>query len=66
MYRCANCMSNFDWADVKALDAGPIYAIDVMGLVKQVTVNLCPICKSSQVVSENKKYCNCYKSQLRD
>ena len=52
MYRCANCMSNFEWANIKALDAGPIYAIDVMGLVNQVTVSLCPICSSAQIVFE--------------
>ena len=55
MYRCANCMSAFEWAEIKALDAGPIYAIDVMGLVKQTTISVCPECKSEKIVVESIK-----------
>lgn len=52
MFYCYKCNKHFEFEDVKALDAGPIYAVDVLGLVKQVTIRVCPYCSRQTYYKE--------------
>ena len=43
---------NLFFPDIKALDSGLIYGMDILGSVKQVTISTCPFCNSEKICKE--------------
>ena len=53
MWHCRDCDSNFDFPEVKMLDAGMVSGEGILGLRKIVPVKFCPECLSTKLRKRN-------------
>lgn len=55
MWKCRDCGSDFEFPEIKRLDAGHVSGVGILGLIKENPVNFCPDCLSTKIKRKGKE-----------